>query len=139
ILEAESVEYCLAHPELAGTMDAVVANPPFVTVEGQSISLKESIAKLLGSAAKGRVDLYLAILKLGLDMLRPGGFGLFVLPQNFLIAESARGVRELLLSQAWIHCLVDLSAVRVFEEVGVYVVLLVFQKKPTAPTAPPLA
>jgi len=139
IVNSESVEYFQEHPELSGSIDAVIANPPFVTIEAQSDELKDRVGRLLGEAGKGRVDLYLAILRLGMEMLRPGGFGLFVLPQNFLLAESARGMRTYLSERAWIHCLADLSAVPIFGDVGVYVILLIVQRLPglqqTAPRA----
>lgn len=47
-------------------------------------------------------------------MLKPGGFGLFVLPKNFLVSDNAAGVRAFLSSETWIHCLVDLAAIQVF-------------------------
>jgi type I restriction-modification system DNA methylase subunit len=64
--------------------DVVVANPPYVKVEAQSPETKESILKVLGEEGQGRPDLYLAILKIAVDILRPGGYGLFVLPETFL-------------------------------------------------------
>lgn len=139
ILNEESVEYFQEHPELAGSIDAVIANPPFVTVEDQGAELKDRVYRLLGEAGKGRVDLYLAMLRLSMEMLKPGGFGLFVLPQNFLLAESAAGMRRYLAEGAWVHCLADLSAVPVFGDVGVYVILLIIQKLPEQPQLAPNA
>jgi hypothetical protein len=52
-----------------------------------------------------------------------------VLPKNFLISDNAAPLREELSRTATLHCVVDLSAVRVFEDVGAYVVLLIFQKQ----------
>src|SRR5207248_901446 len=82
----------------------------------------------------GRPDLYLAILKRSVDALKPGGYGLFVLPETFLKADSARGMRRFLASSCWINCIVDLTAVPVFE--GVYTILLIFQKQNGNETAP---
>jgi hypothetical protein len=91
---------------------------------------------VLGDLSRGRVDLYLAVLRIAVEMLKPGGFGLFVLPKNFLVSENAAGVRAFLSSNAWIHCVVDLSAIQVFKDVSAYVILLVFQKKSTEHQAP---
>ena len=129
IVRAEAVQFFQESADWQGTLDAVITNPPFVTVEAQSSDLKERISRLMGDLAKGRTDLYLPILKIAIDALKPGGFGLFVLPQNFLISENAAGMRRFLAENAWIQCLADLSAVRVFGDVGVYVVLMIFQKK----------
>lgn len=113
----------------AGGVDVVVANPPYVKVEAQSPEVRKGILEILGEASEGRPDLYLAILKLAADLLKPGGYGLFVLPETFLKSDSARGVRRLLAATCWVHCVVDLTAVRVFEDIGVYTILLIFQKR----------
>jgi methylase of polypeptide subunit release factors len=139
ILTLDALTYYLGHPETNGTADVVVANPPYVKVETQDVETRARIDQVLDGAAAGRSDLYLAILKIALDLLGPGGYGLFVLPETFLKSESAAGVRRLVTEQAWIKAVVDLTAVRVFEDVGVYTVLLIFQKKTGAAETPPPA
>jgi hypothetical protein len=109
--------------------DAVVVNPPFVSLDVQDAATRARLAQVLGSHGSGRIDLYLAFLKDAVEWLLPGGFGLFVLPHSFLLSKSAQGMRGWLLEQCCVHCLADLSAIRVFEDTGVYVILLVFQKK----------
>lgn len=129
VVTGESIDYYGEHPELRGAFDAVIVNPPFVSIEMQSREIRERVAAFMGADAEGRIDMYLAFLRLGLEMLRPGGYGLFVVPHSFLLARNARGMRERLAREAWIRCLADLSAIRVFGALGSYVVLLVFQKK----------
>jgi len=125
----EALAYFLSNEELKGTCDVVVANPPYIKLEAQSPELKERISTVLSDTASGRPDLYLAILRMSLDLLKPGGFGLFVLPETFLKATSAAGIRKFLADHAWIHCVVDLTAVKVFEDVGVYTILIIFRRK----------
>jgi type I restriction-modification system DNA methylase subunit len=139
IVNSDAIDYYLDHPELRGTADAVLVNPPFVNLEQQSPALKKRITEILGDYVEGRQDLYLAILKLALDLLKPDGLGLFVLPENFLKSKNANRMRALLAEKSWIRCLVDLSAVRVFEDVGVYVILLIFQRKSAYPALAPAA
>ena len=74
--------------------DVIVANPPYVKVEAQSPEIRDAILEILGEASEGRPDLYLAMLKLATDLLKPGGYGLFVLPETFLKSESAGGIRR---------------------------------------------
>jgi hypothetical protein len=126
----EAIEYYLLAPETRENYDAVFANPPFVALTTQSTTMRARVAEFMGQDASGRIDAYLAFLKIGLEMLKPGGYAFFVLPHSFLLSKSARGMRKLLSESAWIRCLADLSALRVFEDTGSYVVLLVFQKKP---------
>jgi hypothetical protein len=119
----------LNNPEFRNTADVVVANPPYIKFEAQSAEIQERVQQILGPLGSGKPDIYLAMLKMSLDLLKPGGYGLFVLPEAFLKSSSAKGLRELIGREAWIECLADLTAVRVFENVGVYTILLIFQKK----------
>lgn len=136
ILNLEILEYYLTTPDLHSSSDVVVANPPFVRLEELAADQLPRVGQVLGDLARGRVDLYLAILRIAVETLKPGGFGLFVLPKNFLVSENAAGVRGFLSANTWIHCLVDLSAIQVFKDVSAYVILLVFQKRSPAHQAP---
>lgn len=126
---AESIEYFGQHPELTRAYDVAIANPPFVSLDTQSDSMRERVREFMGQHATGRIDMYLAFLRIGLEMLKPGGYGLFVLPHSFLLGENARGMRRMIADAAWVRFLADLSAIRVFRDTASYVVLLVFQKK----------
>ena len=116
-------------PQADGQFDAVLVNPPFVSLDVQDVETRTRLAEFLGSHGGGRLDLYLAFLKHSVERLRPGGFGLFVLPHSFLLSKSAHGIRDWILEQCWIHCLADLSAIRVFEDTNTYVILLIVQRK----------
>ncbi|HWZ43573.1 MAG TPA: N-6 DNA methylase [Candidatus Saccharimonadales bacterium] len=109
--------------------DAVLINPPFVSLDVQDTATRARLAALLGSEGSGRIDLYLAFLKDAIERLHAGGFALFVLPHSFLLSKSAQGIRNWILEHCWIHCLADLSAIRVFEDTSVYVILLIVQRK----------
>ena len=119
-----------------GLFDAVLVNPPFVSLDVQDPATRSRVSESLGSYATGRIDLYLAFLKQSIERLRAGGFGLFVLPHSFLLSESAQGMRNWVLEQCWVQCLADLSAIRVFEDTNVYVILLIVQRKNENLTAP---
>ena len=140
VLSAEAIEYYQNHPELRGTCDAVIANPPFVSFDIQSAVMRQRISQFMGEHASGRIDMYLPFLRIALDMLKPGGYGLFVLPHSFLLSKAASGMRKMISEASWIRCLADLSAIRVFENTDSYIVLLIFQRKPdTEGGAPPAA
>jgi len=133
VVASDAIEYFSKHEELQGGFDVVVTNPPFIPVDRQPAETRELVANFLGDLATGRPDLYLPFLKIAIDSIRPGGYGLFVLPSTFLKQASAHKIRALLYDTCWIRCLVDLSAIPVFEGLGTYVVLLIFQKKPAPP------
>jgi type I restriction-modification system DNA methylase subunit len=116
-------------PEAEAPFDAALTNPPFVSLDVQDAGTRARLTEFLGSQGSGRIDLYLAFIKDAVQRLVPGGFGLFVLPHSFLLSKSAQGIRSWVLEQCWLHCLADLSAIRVFEDTSVYVILLIVQKK----------
>lgn len=128
IINAEALEFAREHPELAGYFDAVIANPPFRRWEGLSDEMKLRTREILGDDAIGKADLFLAMLKLGMRLVRPGGFLLYVLPYQFLTSEHARKLRQKIRESFLIRYLVDLSEVPVFESVGSYVTLLILEK-----------
>ncbi len=129
VLNEESIDYYQNHPELEGSFDVVIVNPPFISSGTQSNEMRQIVSNFMGEGAKGWKDTYLAFIKLGLDMLNEGGFGLYVLPHSFLISGTARELRQRLANETWIRCLADLSAIRVFGELGSYIILLIFEKK----------
>lgn len=129
IVSSEAIEYYQNHPELKGAFDAVIANPPYVSLGTQSPAMRQIITEFMAGDASGRIDAYLAFLRIGLDLLKPGGYGLFVIPHSFLLSKAASNMRKRLFETSWIRCLADLSEIPVFKDSGAYVILLVFQKK----------
>jgi type I restriction-modification system DNA methylase subunit len=125
----DAIGHFANHPELFETFDTVIANPPFVKWEQIPNSWQETVVSYLGELRRGRTDLYLAFLKAGLDLVVPGGFLLYVLPNSFLIANNAEGLRKAISEQCWIHVLADLSDIEVFGVANAYPILLIAQKK----------
>jgi type I restriction-modification system DNA methylase subunit len=138
IIQADTLAAYRKNTLLRDSLDVVVSNPPFVSIDELPPERKRTLLEVLGGAARGKTDLYLGLLAVGLGMLKQGGFGLFVLPKNFLISDNAAPLRDELSRSSTLHCIVDLSAVRVFEEVGAYVVLVIFQKQIHPGTARPV-
>ena len=111
---ADAIRMLLETPDMAGSFDAVIANPPFVRWERLRPESQELVTEILGNQRRGRSDLYLAFLKGGIDLLAPGGYLLFVLPRSFLVAENAQSLRRYIAETCWVHVLADLSDVDVF-------------------------
>ncbi len=129
IRQADTLAAIQTVGNLPNSLDVLVTNPPFVSIDDLPPERKGTLLEVLGDSARGKTDLYLGLLKAGIAMLKGDGFGMLVLPKNFLISDNAAPVRDELSRSATLHCVVDLSAVRVFEDVGAYVVLVVFQKQ----------
>ncbi|MDP8209155.1 MAG: N-6 DNA methylase [Candidatus Electryonea clarkiae] len=121
------------------SFDVVLANPPFIKWEDNSVDTQQKIKEILGESAIGRNDLYHAFLRIGMNLVSPGGFLLYVLPQSFVSNKSATALRTIIKENFWIHYYVDLSEVNVFQEAGIYTMLLILQKKPNYPISEPEA
>ncbi len=129
VFTEDAIEFYKSHRTVHEAYGAVVGNPPFVRLELQNQVLQKRVRSFLSNIAHGRVDLYLAILRVAMNMIEQRGFLAFVLPHSFLIGDAPTTIRKELRQQFWLRCVVDLSAIRVFEDFSSYVVLLIAQKK----------
>jgi type I restriction-modification system DNA methylase subunit len=122
----------IAAPEIGQLQaDIFISNPPYKKYDSLTPGERERIGEFLGGDASGRLDTYLAFVKLALQSTRAGGFICLILPDAFLSSTSAAKLRSRLLEETQIRCIADISSVDVFGGVGVYPVLLIAQK-PTA-------
>lgn len=78
--------------------DLIVGNPPYVSIielsQEERANYRESY-----SSARGRFDLYILFFEQALGMLASGGRLVFITPEKYLYVESARRLREILLTQ----------------------------------------
>jgi len=125
----ESVLYFNKHNELSGQFDAVIANPPFTKWDDMPEEWRSRVATLMGESEEGKPGMFLALLKIGLNAVKPGGFLLYVLPRSFLIAPGAASLRRDISEKFWVRVLADLHEIPVFEGVGTYVILLILQRR----------
>lgn len=112
-----------------GSFGAVITNPPYRKLDHLSADERETYRQYLGGKDVGRVDAYVPFVKLCLELAEVDGFVCLVLPQVFLTASNAGPLRKAIADEFDVRCLVDLSAVPVFEGVGAYSILLVLQRR----------
>lgn len=108
--------------------DVVLANPPYIKLDDLQPDQRAIYKNYLGDDFTGRIDSYLAFLKWALDSVKPGGFVCLVLPQAFLTARNGNALRKRIAKEFNVRCLIDLSGVQVFGDVGIYSALLIVQK-----------
>lgn len=129
IVDSEAIDFFINNQQLSKSYDVIIANPPFLKWGKLKEVQKSTIKEYFKKYSKGKIDMYLAMLKLGMELVKNGGHILYVLPHSFLIAQNAMKLRQEIASQFWIRFIVDLSDIDVFEGVGSYVILLILQKK----------
>ncbi|WP_192825285.1 class I SAM-dependent DNA methyltransferase [Rufibacter sp. LB8] len=128
ILNKESVDYFMTSNH-NNEFDVIISNPPFVQFNSLDEENKNKLKNYLGPLYRGKPDLYFAFLKLAIEALKPGGYAAFVLPHSFLVTDGAKLLRKYLAENVIIKFWADLSSIGVFGNTGVYVTLLIFQKK----------
>ncbi len=129
VLNEELLAYFEKHGEIKELYGAVVGNPPFVSSQLQTPELQRRINNTLSGVCVGKPDLYLAILQVAMKMVKPNGFLGFVLPHSFLVNRVTKSIRKEFKELFWLRCVVDLSAIRVFEDFSAYIILIIAQKK----------
>jgi hypothetical protein len=139
VLTANAIELALDDDLPLENAGAVLANPPYVKLDHLSSKDRKTYSTYLADEKTGRPDSYLAFMKLCFDLANEGGFVCLVLPQVFLLANNAAPLRRRISSDFDVRCLIDLSAVTVFEDVGAYSILLILQKRNGSLAASPYA
>ncbi|MDR1161746.1 MAG: N-6 DNA methylase [Tannerellaceae bacterium] len=131
VVHKESIQYLYGKRDYLNSFDLIISNPPYIRYEFLSNELKAFLkdTSFFSDFSKGKSDLYLAFLKLSVDLLSPGGTALFIIPHSFLINEGAKKLRKYITDNCTIKLLADLSAIPVFGNTGVYSILLIFEKK----------
>lgn len=104
----------LAAPEEGhGGFDIVIANPPYVRMEGFKEE-KETFRDQFESYS-GRADLFVYFYEQGFRLLRPGGVLSFITSNKYFRAVYGEKLRRLLTERSVIHELVDFGDSPVFD------------------------
>jgi hypothetical protein len=119
-----------------GGFDAVIGNPPYVNIRlltrHHGAAVKDYLRDHYRCAA-GAYDLYVLFLELALRLLRPGGICGMIVPNKLATLDYARNCRAMLLREATLLTIADLSGCRVFPQASVYPYVVIWKKEP-APT-----
>jgi methylase of polypeptide subunit release factors len=110
-----------------GTFDAIVGNPPYVRIQNLD---PETRAFLQGLPATGRgaTDLFLGFVEISLEMLRPGGRLLYLMPNSWLRSQAGRGLRALLARTGAVRAIHDYRDRQIFPNATTYVAVLDAEK-----------
>lgn len=138
IVRADSIDYFAPKIRQGEKYDIFISNPPYIRSEEQTPEVRLKLASFLRDLDTGKADTYYAFIKIAVESLKEGGFGLFVLPHSFLINKGAAKIRKLISENAWIRFWADLSEINVFDA-SIYITLIIFQKKKSSVSVEPKA
>jgi hypothetical protein len=116
-----------------GGFDAVVGNPPYVSIRLLTRERGPEIKAYLRGryrCARGAYDLYVLFLERALELLRPGGMCGMIVPNKLLAQDYAQACRDMLARETTLHRIDDCSTERLFRGASVYPCIVVWEKTP---------
>ena len=118
--------------------NVVIANPPYINALEFTDIYGATIREILNAnyeSARGAYDIFVIFMEKGVGLLAEHGTLSFITPNKYLSAKYAVALREYLIDNGSLVHLVDLSSIKVFNEVSVYPVISIILKgnlqKPT--------
>ncbi len=126
-------DFLLADPKTLPLerFDLVVGNPPYVATTRLSDEQKDELRSHF-IVANGRLDLYTMFFEKGLRLLEPNGKLVFITPNKFLVSESSKRLRKLMLSSASVHTIANFRSHRVFEGAAIVPCVTVLERGASA-------
>jgi len=106
-----------------GAFDAVVGNPPYVRLQNLGPATR-AFLQALPATGKGATDLYLGFVEISLELLRPQGRLLYIMPNSWLRSQAGRGLREMLARTGAIRAIHDYRDRQIFPNATTYVAVL---------------
>jgi len=115
--------------EEGGGFDAVVGNPPYVRIYGDSLAddFVDYLREVYPTAHM-KFDLYVVFSELGIDLTRDQGTFSYIIPDKFTSTPYGEPFREKILSETNILSILDLRDRSVFEDATVSNVIPILQK-----------
>ena len=108
--------------------DAVVGNPPYVDSENMVRNLPEERAYISDRylVAKGNWDLYVPFWELAVRLVNDQGNASLITPNKWISIGYGEALRELVWQ--WVYRVGDFSSIRVFEDSGIFAVVIFMRK-----------
>jgi len=109
--------------------DVVIGNPPYIrNTELSEIDKQFFNNKYL--SAHGQYDIFVLFFELGIKLLKNQGYLGFITSNKFIASDYGQKLRDLILKNCKIKCLIDVSNLKVFKDASTYPVIIILQKDP---------
>jgi predicted type IV restriction endonuclease len=117
----------------AGGFDAVIGNPPYVSIQTMNERGPEEVTYFnsrYASAGVGNYDIYVVFVERGLSILNARGRLGFILPSKFFATDYGRPLRGLLSRSRALAAIADFRHEQVFAQATTYTCLLFLSRSP---------
>ncbi len=110
------------------TFDIVLGNPPFIeNKKNKDSQYKKQLTKLFRSAYR-LFDISILFIEQALNVIKKEGLVAYILPNKFLSADYGVKIRELIIKNAQIEEIADISSLGVFGRKAAYPIILFLRK-----------
>lgn len=111
-----------------GQFDYVIGNPPYVRIQHLGTARRQRLQKDWVLMQHGSSDLYIAFFEVGLFLLKRGGWLGYITPNTYAKTAAGHPLRQFILQQHAIRCLIDFGAYQVFKTATTYSLITVLAK-----------
>lgn len=109
--------------------DYVLGNPPYVRLERLSPD-RNAVYREVYPTMRGRSDIFVGFIELGLRLLAPGGVLAFIVADRWMRNQYGSGLRDLVVSDFSVDAVIEMHDVDAFEEpVSAYPAITVIRRK----------
>lgn len=106
----------------------MIANPPYVDYRDISKNIIKAVSHYKTNIKSKRPNLYMYFIERGFYLLKHKGIFVFINPNHFLSINSGLGLRKFILENTTIKFIIDVSYIKVFQEVATYPMIWLFVK-----------
>lgn len=122
----------LLHDHEANRADFVVGNPPYIRLENVPRTTMD-VYRRRCTTMRGRADIYVGFIELGLSLLKPGGALSFICADRWMRNQYGAALRELVTADYAVDTVVTMHDVDAFEDdVSAYPAIVVLRNAPQA-------
>lgn len=123
----------LLTPHVAGSVDYVIGNPPYIRLESVPVSLMAAYRRACPTM-RGRSDVYVGFLESGLNILKAGGGLSFICADRWMRNQYGADLRGLVSARYAVETVISMHDVDAFEDdVSAYPAIVVLRNRPQGP------
>lgn len=115
--------------DIADGFDVVIGNPPYIDYRKIDSNIKKSLKKYKISNHSSMINLYNYFFESSFNVLKTNGIMAFITPQQYLILENCKGVRDFIRENT-VLTLSDFARVKIFDA-STYTFVSIFRKSKT--------